>query len=82
MSERYMYKGRNLTSFIWIKAEKTAELLAERQGIPFEEALQLFMESKTYALLQDTETLYWGENAAFILDDYLLQRQGSGAQNA
>jgi len=70
MSDRYHYKSKNLTSLILIKTEKVAELLAEQQGLSFEEALNKFMESVTYRTLQDTETLLWGENAGFILDDY------------
>jgi hypothetical protein len=70
MSERYVYKGKNLTSIIWLKTEKVAEILAERETLNFDDALEVFMKSRTYALLQDTGTLLWAESSPFIVDDY------------
>ncbi|MDR1712816.1 MAG: hypothetical protein LBR39_01480 [Coriobacteriales bacterium] len=78
MSQHYFYKEKNLTSIILLKTEKVVELIAAREGIDFESALEKFLDSKTYESLCNPDTLLWSESSPFILDDYLRELSVSG----
>jgi hypothetical protein len=68
-------KGRELSSLIAIKTEKTATEIAVPGGLGFDTALRAFLGSRAYRNLLNPETLTWGENAAYIADEY--QRESS-----
>ena len=70
MSGEYVYKGKNLTSLILIKAEHVVSLLADLKSVSFEHAYHDFLRSRTFQNLQNTQTLLWSESAEFIVDDY------------
>jgi len=70
MSEGYHYKGRNLSTLILAKIEHVANLIAEREEISFEYAYRKFVDSRTFQILSNTQTLLWGESAEYIVDDY------------
>ncbi|MDR0764689.1 MAG: hypothetical protein LBE65_03755 [Synergistaceae bacterium] len=44
-------------------------MIAERQSIDFDKAYLNFLDSDTYAALQNPESLMWAESAEFIPDE-------------
>jgi hypothetical protein len=70
----YTHKGHNLTTLILAKAEHVARLLAEREGLEFEDAFGVFLASHTYQVLTRPSTLLWSESAEYVLDDYLREK--------
>jgi hypothetical protein len=71
---RYEYKGKNLTTVILQKIERVVELLSEKELRSFEDCYQDFAASRTFLNLQNTNTLLWGENAEYIVDDYYREK--------
>ena len=55
---------------IYEKIGTVVEMIAAQENITFEEAYQWFAESRTYALLQNTNTLMWAESTEYIVDEY------------
>jgi len=76
IKNRYLYKGNDLTTLILFKAEKIASIIAEQEASAFDAAYAKFLTSKTYGLLQRPETLMWGENAEFVVDEYYREQAG------
>jgi len=70
IKNKYVYKGDDLTTLIIFKVEKIASIIAEKETTAFDAAYAKFIASKTYHILQRPETLMWGENAEFIVDEY------------
>jgi hypothetical protein len=70
IKNRYVYNGNDLTTLIIFKVEKIASIIAEKEAAAFDTAYAKFIASKTYRILQRPETLMWGENAEFIVDEY------------
>ncbi|GHU62790.1 hypothetical protein AGMMS49983_04930 [Clostridia bacterium] len=73
---KYDYKGKNLTSVILMKTERVAELMSIKENRDFDDCLRDFAASETYKNLQTPDTLLWGENSEFILDDYYRESKG------
>lgn len=71
MNSKYLYNDKNLETVIKDKTEKVTAMIAEEENIDFDTALQRFLASDTYAALSSVNTRMWGENAAFLFDDYL-----------
>jgi len=76
IKNRYAYKGDDLTTMILFKVEKIASIIAEKEAVAFDTAYAKFIASKTYGLLQRTETLMWGENSGFVADEYYREMAG------
>lgn len=74
MNKKYVYKGQDITLDIVMKVEKIVRLIAEKENKDFDDVYIEFSESKTYASLQNTETLIWAESAEFIVDEYNRER--------
>ena len=70
----YMYKGQNLTTLILTKTADTVTIIAKQERRAFEDSYRDFIQSRTFRNLQSTETLMWGENAAYIADDYAREK--------
>ncbi len=70
MFAKYVYKEQDITTDTLFKIEHIVSIIAEKEGVPFEEAYRKFLESKVYGMLQRTSTLMWAENAEFIVDEY------------
>jgi len=77
IKDKYVYKGSDLTTLIIFKIEKIASIIAEKEALAFDAAYEKFLASKTYRILQRPETLMWGENAEFIVDEYYLETADS-----
>jgi len=76
VKNRYIYKGDDLTTLILFKIEKIASIIAEKETAAFDTAYAKFLASETYRILQRTETLMWGENAEFVVDEYYRETTG------
>jgi hypothetical protein len=63
-----------LTALVLSKIADTVAIIAERENGAFEDAYGDFALSRTFGNLQDMETLLWGENAAYIADDYFREK--------
>ncbi|MDR0308050.1 MAG: hypothetical protein LBI42_14590 [Chitinispirillales bacterium] len=70
IKNRYVYKGNDLTTYIIFKIEKITSIIAEKENTSFDTACPKFLKSKTYHTLQNPQTLMWGENVEFIVDEY------------
>jgi hypothetical protein len=79
MFTKYMYKEQDITTDTLFKIEHIVTIIAEKEGVPFEEAYRKFSESKVYDMLRRTSTLMWAENAEFIVDEYYRETETSFA---
>jgi hypothetical protein len=70
IKNKYIYKDKDLTTLMIFKIEKIASIIAEKEHIQFDAAYAKFIASETYRILQNPQTLMWGENAEFIVDEY------------
>ena len=70
MVNKYIYRGQDVTTDIVMKIEHVVHLIAEKNSCDFESAYHDFIDSKTYAALQKTESVMWAESAEFIVDEY------------
>jgi len=76
MFAKYLYKEQDITTDTLFKIEHIVSIIAEKEGIPFEEAYRRFLGSKVYGMLQRTSCLMWAENAEFIVDEYYREIEG------
>jgi hypothetical protein len=74
ITEKYVYKGRDISFIVIIIIEHVVSLIAEKENHPFDEVYAEFMESMVYRALQDTRSLMWCENAEFIVDEYYREK--------
>ncbi|MDR3322499.1 MAG: hypothetical protein LBS93_08620 [Synergistaceae bacterium] len=57
-------------------AADVADMLAQDSGMAITEALQKFMQSKTYALLFDENSLLYLESAEYVYDMLQAEQRG------
>ncbi|NFI03390.1 hypothetical protein FC959_03025 [Clostridium botulinum] len=69
MTDKYSYKGQDITLDIIMKIEKIISIICEKTGETFEEVLKNFYESNTYKALQNTESVLWAESSQYIVDE-------------
>ena len=77
MTGKYIFKDEDITTDVLFKNEQITSILAEKDKIPFDDALELFVSSVTYSILQRTNNLYWAESAEFIADEYCREKHQS-----
>jgi len=70
MLTKYIYNEQDITTDILFKIEDVTSIIAEKEGVRFEDAYLKFLNSKAYKLLQKTSSLMWAESAGFIVDEY------------
>ena len=70
METKYTYKGQDITTDMMFKIERIVHILAEREGKDFDAVFAEFLVSKTYEVLQQTDSLLWAESSEFIADEY------------
>jgi cytochrome c biogenesis protein ResB len=75
METKYTYKWQDITTDMMFKIEHIANILAERDKKDFDATLSEFLASKTYRILQQTNTLLWAESGEFIVDEYDREKQ-------
>ncbi|AOR24134.1 hypothetical protein [Clostridium taeniosporum] len=69
MTNKYSYKGQDITLDIIMKVEKIISIICEKTGETFEEVLKKFYKSNTYKALQNTESVLWAESSQYIVDE-------------
>jgi hypothetical protein len=57
-------------------AADVADMFAKESGVEITEALQKFMQSKTYALLFDENSLLYLESAEYVYDMLQAEQRG------
>jgi len=70
MFTKYVYKEQDITTDTLFKIEHIVSIIAEKDGMSFDEAYRRFLGSNVYGMLQRTNNLMWAENAEFIADEY------------
>jgi len=72
--DKTMYNGQDLSFLIVQKIEQVVSLIAEKENILFDSAYKNFSVSRIYTILQNTASMLWAENAAFITDEYYREK--------
>jgi len=73
--DKIMYNGQELTFLLVQKIEHIVSIIAEIENTCFDSAYANFLGSKIYKSLQIPASLLWAENAEFIADEYLRERE-------
>jgi hypothetical protein len=74
MKDKYVFKGQDITTDVLFKIEQIASILAEKEGISFDDSYAAFVSSNTYNILKRIDNLYWAESAEFIVDEYYREK--------
>jgi hypothetical protein len=77
ITEKYVYKGKDISFLVLNMIEHVVSLIAEKERRPFDEIYAEFMQSMVYRALQDTSSLMWCENAEFIADEYYREKSNA-----
>jgi len=70
-----MYNGQELTFLLVQKIERIVSIIAEIENTSFDSTYSKFLSSKIYKSLQIPASLLWAENAEFIADEYLREKE-------
>lgn len=70
----YTFNGKNITMNVIIQIRAIANIIKEKYGIEFTDALFLFYGSETYKTLAQTENALWAESAEYIADRFLVEQ--------
>ncbi|MDR2608042.1 MAG: hypothetical protein LBC57_06580 [Treponema sp.] len=76
MENRYVYKDQDISVDVLMKIEDVVTKIAARESKNFDTTYDDFLNSKTYRVLQNTNTLLWAESAEFIVDEYYRELGG------
>jgi hypothetical protein len=74
MENRYVYKGQDITLDVVMKIEHVLRLIAKKEQRDFDDCYGDFILSKTYAALQNTDSIMWAESAEFISDEFFREK--------
>jgi hypothetical protein len=74
MENRYVYMGQDITIDVLMKIENITRLIAEKEFRNFDDCYEDFINSKTYAALQNTNSVMWAESAEFVVDEYYREK--------
>ena len=72
--ERFIYKGQDLTLDIMMKIEHVVRIIADQQGIPFDDAYATFTGTRTYDALKLPQSLMWAESAEYIANCFFADQ--------
>lgn len=67
----YIFNGKDITMNVCIQIRAVVDVLQERLGIGFVEAIDKFYNSKTYVTLRDVENGFWAEAPEYIADRFM-----------
>jgi len=70
LNDKIMYNGQDLSFLIAQKIQSIVNIISEREKIPFDSAYIKFSISKTHKTLQNSASMLWAENSAYIVDEY------------
>ena len=73
MGSRYVYKGQDITLDIIMKIENITRIIAAKKRLDFDDCYKGFIDSRTYAALQNTNSAMWSESAEFIADEFFRE---------
>lgn len=77
MSEAiYVFNGKDITMNVCIQIRAVIDVLQDRLGIDFIEAIDRFYTSKTYLTLQQVENGLWAESPEYIADRFMEEADG------
>ena len=80
MSEgKYFFNGKDITMNICIQIRDVVDIIQEKTGMNFSDAMVAFYHSKTYKALQNTENTLWAESVGYIADRYFEEAQAENA---
>jgi len=74
MENRYVYKEQDITIDVIMKIENIARIISEKKCLNFDDCYEDFINSGTYAALQNTNSVMWAESAEFIVDEYFREK--------
>ena len=77
MESRYVYKGQDITIDIIMKIEAITRVISEKEHRNFDDCYENFINSRTYAALQNTKSVMWAESAEFVVDEYFREKINS-----
>ncbi len=66
----YTYNGKDITMNVVLQIRDVVDIIKKEEGISFIEAANKFHSSKTYKILQNTESALWVEPAHYIADRF------------
>ncbi len=66
----YYFNGKDITMNVCIQIRDVADIIMEKKGITFPQAIAEFYHSNTYHVLQNTENALWAESAGYIADRF------------
>ena len=70
MNNKIFYHDQDITLIVVLRTEHTSRVIAERKGIDFQTAYDLFVHSDVNRVLMNPDSLLWTENAEYIADMY------------
>ena len=70
MAEIYKFRGRDITEKFNAMVDSVVAVLVKQLNIPEEDARQMFLDSKTFSDLENTETGFWAGTPEYIVDYY------------
>jgi len=70
METKYIYKGQDITIDLIFKIERVVNILSKKKKKDFDITFAEFLNSQTYKILQQTNSLLWAESSEFIADEY------------
>lgn len=73
----YVFNGKDITMNVCIQIRAVIDVLQDRLGIDFIEAIDRFYTLKTYLTLQQVENGLWAETPEYIADRFMEESDGN-----
>lgn len=70
----YVFNGKDITINVCLQIRAVLDVLQERLGIGFVEAVDQFYNSKTYTVLHDVRNGFWAESPEYIADRFMEEK--------
>ena len=75
---KYFFNRKDITMNICIQIRDVVDIIQEKTGMNFSDAMVAFYHSRTYKALQNTENTLWAESAGYIADRYFEEEKMEG----
>lgn len=73
----YTFNGKDITMNMCIQIRAVINIIQKQLNMDFLEAMELFYNSETYLILQDTRNGFWAESAEYIADRYFEEQNNA-----
>lgn len=73
----YVFNGKDITMNVCMQIRAVIDVLQDRLGIDFIEAIDRFYTLKTYLTLQQVENGLWAETQEYIADRFMEESDGN-----